>query len=146
MKKLLLILLICSSLFSKSIYTLDNVKNLHIYFANKSGFLDKQDKDKILQYIKNELTKAGFVLGKTDSSTFFLKVSAKEVDDTYIINVQSGLAEEVITRRKDNIETFAYTYFASELIESDEPKEDTVEVIEFLLNQFIVAYKDDNEE
>jgi len=108
--------------------------------------MSKKEKDKIVKYIKGELTKAGFVLGKADSSTFFFKVNAKEVDDTYIINIQSGLAEEVTTSRKDNIETFAYTYFASELIESDEPIEDTVEMIEFLLNQFIVAYKDDNEE
>ena len=146
MKKLLFIILTCSSLFSASIYTLDNVKNLNIYFANKSGFLEKEQKNDISKSIKKELEKAGFIFGKADSVTFFVKVQAKEIDDAYIINIQLGIAEDVITKRKDNIETFSFTYLRSELIESDEPYEDTVDMINFLLNEFIVAHKDDNEE
>ncbi len=145
-RNLLIILFTCSLLFSKSIYTLDNVKNINLYFENKSGFLDKNQKESISKYIKTELEKASFIFGEADSIIFFVKVNAKELDGTYIINIQLGIAEEVVTNRKDKIETFAYTYIGSEMIESDEPYEDTLEMIEFLLHQFIEAHKDDNEE
>lgn len=146
MKKLLLIFLTCSSLFSASIYTLDNVKKLSIYFSNKSGYIDKQQKNDIKKSIREKLEKAGFIFTKPDSVTLIVKVQAKEIDETYVINVQLGTAEYVITKREGDVETFAYTYLRSELIESDEPYEDTVDMINFLLDQYIVAYKDDNEE
>lgn len=146
MKSIILVLLIYTSLFSKSIFTLDYVKDIGIFFSNKSGFIDKKQKQNINKLIKKELEKSGFVFGKPDSSTLVVKVKAKELDETYFISIQLGLAEDVITKRKENIETFAYTYLRSELIESDEPYEDTVEMIEFLLSEFILAHKDDNEE
>ena len=146
MKSLILVLLISSTLFSNSIFTLDNVKNISIFFSNKSGFIDKEQKKSIKKYIQKELENAGFVFGKPDSNTMVIKIRAKELDDTYFISIQVGMAEEVITKRENNIETFAYTYLRSELIESEEPYEDTVDMIDFLLNQFILAHKDDNEE
>lgn len=146
MKKILLFLLLNTYLFSSSIYTLDNVKNVGIYFENKADFLGKEDKKKIKDYITKELKKVGFVFGKTDSDTIVLKINSKELDGTYFIHVSFALAEDVITKREGNIEALANTYLAGELIESDEPVEDTTEMVEFLLAQFIAAYKDDNEE
>ncbi|MDA7817274.1 hypothetical protein N9A28_03695 [Sulfurimonas sp.] len=146
MRKLLLLIFTCSLVFSSSIYTLDNVKNLNIYFDNKSGFLDNKNKEDINKLITKELTSAGFIFGKTDAIIFFVKVKAKELDETYFINVELGLAEEVITKREGSVETFAHTYIGSELIESEEPYTDTVELIEYLLHEFIESYKDDNEE
>ena len=146
MKILFLVLLTCSFLLSSSIYTLDSVKNLNIYFDNKSGFLDKKNKEDINEYVETELKKAGFIFGRTDSIIFFIKVKAKELDETYFISVDMGIAEEVITKREGSIETFARTYSSNEFIESVEPYEDTLEVIEFLLQQFIESHRDDNEE
>ena len=146
MKKIILILLFNIYLLGSSIYTLDNIKNVGIYIENKTDFLGKEDKKKITEYITEELKKVGFIFGKTDSDTIVLKINSKELDGTYFIHVSFALAEDIITRREGNIEALANTYLASELIESDEPTEDTIELVEFLLAQFIAAYKDDNEE
>ena len=146
MRKIILFLLIYSSLFSASIYTLDNVKNINFYLANKADFLDKEQKTYIKKFVKEKLQKAGFIFGKTDSQTIIIRIDAKEVESTYIINIRFGLAEDVVTMRKDNIETFAYTYLSNTMIESDEPYEDTLEYIQFLLYEFIQAHKEDNEE
>jgi len=146
MKKLLLLLLTYGTLFSASFYTLDNVKSLNLYVANQADFMDKKQKNEIKKNLKIRLQKAGFIFGETDSITFMLKIEAIDVDDTQVINVQIGLAEEVITSRKASIETFAFTYLANDFIESDEPYIDTVESINFLVSEFINAYRDDNEQ
>ena len=127
-------------------YTLDNVDNIAIYMDLHGDFIGKDEKKELTEFTKDKLVKAGFVFGKVDSAYIIIKVNAKEIDDTYIINIQLGLAEDVATFRKDKIETFAYTYLASTMIEADEPMEETKEYIAFLLYEFIAAHKEDNEE
>jgi len=144
--KIILSLLLGSSLFSSTIYTLDNVKNLNFYLDSNAGFIGKEEKKDISQFAKDTLKKAGFVFGMTDSIIAVVKINSKEVDSTYVINIQFGLAEDVVTMRKDKIETFAYTYLANTMIESDEPYEDTLEYLQFLLYEFIAVHKEDNEE
>jgi len=145
-KVLVFFLLLYSSLFSKSIYTLDNVEKLGIYMDLHADFIGKDEKIQLKKFVKDKLLKAGFVFGKVDSAFIIVRLNAKEIDDTYIINIDLGLAEDVATFRKDNTETFAYTYLAGSMIESDEPMEDTKEYIAFLLYEFIAAHKEDNEE
>ena len=145
MKKLLLILFTCGTLFSASFYTLDNLNSLNLYVANQVGFMDKKQKENIKKSLKSRLQKAGFIFGRTDSTTFMLKIESININDTEVIYVQIGLGEEVTTSRKDKIKSFAFTYLANDFIESDEPYIDTIESIDFLLSEFINAYKDDNE-
>lgn len=141
MKKIFLGLLFSMQLFSASIYTLDNLHDLSLYIDNQTDFMDKKE-------IKTELTKrleeAGFVFGKTDALILVIKIQSLEIEDSMAIHVSIGLGEEVITRRKDKIETFSYTYLESKFIEGYDPKEDTNEALNTLIDDFIAAFKDDN--
>ncbi|PHR57117.1 MAG: hypothetical protein COA44_06940 [Arcobacter sp.] len=141
MKKFLLILLFTSQLFSASIYTLDNIHDLNLYIDNQTDFMDKKEiKDSLTQKLK----KAGFVFGEIDALILVIKIKSLEIEDSMAIVVSIGLGEEVITRRKDKIETFSYTYIESKFIEGYDPKEDTTEALDTLINDFIEAYEDDN--
>jgi len=146
MKYLVLFFLLFSSVFAKSIYTLDNLHKLGIYMDTHADFIGKAEKAELKEFLKSKLIKAGFVFGEVDSAYIIVKIDAKEIDDTYIVNILFGVAEDVATFRKDNIETFAYTYLTSKMIEADEPMEETKEYIAFLLYEFIAAHKEDNEE
>ncbi|MCW8894867.1 MAG: hypothetical protein OQK48_02140 [Sulfurimonas sp.] len=144
-KKLFILLLLSSSLFSSSVFTLDNIKNLKFHFTNNTYFMEKDEKQEIEKFIKNKLQKAGFVFGEVDPITFVVKVKSIEIDEVHVITVFIGLAEDVTTKRIDKIETYAFTYMADTLIESEDPYEDTLEAIDFLTCQFLTAYGDDNE-
>lgn len=146
MKTLLLILLLSSSLFSASIYTLDNINNLSIYFTSDAGFITKEKKAALQKMVKDKLVNAGFVFGQTDAQLLVMRVNAIEVEGTYVVNIQVGISEDVMTKRIDNIETFAYTYQSSKFFEAFEPYEDTREAMSLLLDKFLAAHKDDNEE
>jgi len=141
MKKLLLTLLLVTQAFSASIYTLDNIKDLNLYIDNQTDFMDKKE---IKQNLTKKLEKAGFVFGETDALILVIKIQSLETEDSVAIAVSIGLGEEVVTRRKDKIETFSYTYMESKFIEGYDPKEDTNEALDSLINDFIEAHKDDN--
>jgi len=144
-KKIILFLLICSSLFSKSFYTLDNVNSLSLYMPIKTGYMDKEQKKNLKDSVIQKLKKAGFVFGKTDATTFMVKIQSINVNDTEIIHIQIGLGEEVLTKRPGNIHSYAFTYLANDFIESDEPILDTIESVDFLLSEFLESHKEDNE-
>jgi hypothetical protein len=145
MKKIILFLLVCSSLFSQSFYTLDNVKSLSLYMPNKATYMDKEQKKNLKDSVIKRLKDAGFVFGKTDATTIMIKIESISVDDTEVIHVQLALGEEVLTSRPGKIHTFALTYLATDFIDSDEPLQDTIESVDFLMSEFLEAYKDDNE-
>ena len=50
MKKIFLAILFSAQLFSASIYTLDNIRDLNLYIDNQTDFMDKKE-------LKKELTK-----------------------------------------------------------------------------------------
>ena len=146
MKKIFLALLLSTQLFSQSYYTLDNVRSLNLYFASEAEFLTKEQKDELKQTITKKLETAGFVFGETDAYVFVVKIESIEIEESQAIDIQVKLGEEVITKRQDDIETFAYTYLEHKLIEGYDPFEDTLEAINMLLDGFIASHKDDNEE
>lgn len=145
MKKLFLALLLSTSLYSASLYTLDNVHSLNLYFASEADFLTKEKKATIKDILTDKLTKAGFTLGETDASVLVVKVDAIEVKGTQVIHIEVGIGEEVITKRKDQIETFSYTYLSSKFIKTQDPDKATLESLTLLVDEFIKAQKDDNE-
>ena len=141
-----LLILTCGSAFSSSIYTLDNVHSLNLYLANETEFLDKEKKQMIKSDLTKKLEEAGFVFGQTDATILVIKIQSLEIEESVAIYISVGLGEEVITKRKDKIESFAYTYLESKFIEGYDPYEDTMEALNGLIDDFISAYKDDNEE
>lgn len=146
MKKILLIFVVfISFLYADSLFTLDGVQKLDIYIANKTSFIGTKEKDEIKKLLKDELSQNGFIFGEVDPIVLVLAISSKEIDENFVINIDFILAEEVTAHRGGkNIKTFANTYQMSELIESNEPLEDTKRTIDIILQQFIKSHKQDN--
>ena len=147
MKKLLLLLFTCSALFSASLFTLENVGNVNIYLANESAMVSEKQESEIKTYVTTELKKAGFVIGESDPSTFFVKIASFEFNNVVVVNLQVGLGEEVKTKRNHGIETFAFTYSANDFFDTDSKsvKADIKESLEMLVSEFLETYKEDNE-
>lgn len=95
--------------------------------------------------ITQKLTKAGFALGETDANILVVKIDALEAKETQVIHIEVGLGEEVITKRQNNIQTFAYTYLASKFIKMQDPDKETLQALTILIDEFIKAHKEDNE-
>lgn len=145
MKKFLFLsIFFISSLFGESLFTLDGVKNLNFYLANKTTFLGAKEKKEIESLVKEELEENGFTFGEVDAIILVLAISSKEVEERQVVNIDFILAEEVTAHREEDVKTFANTYQMSELIATDEAYEETLEMIKIMLHQFIKSHKEDN--
>lgn len=145
MKKFLLLLTFTLSLSASMPYTLENLDDLRIYIINKSDFIDKAQEKALVESVSKKLIKAGFAMDTIDSPTFLLSIESTKVASTFIINTSIAVGEEVITKRKDAVETLAFTYHANDFMESKDPLVETIESVHFLLDNFLEAHLDDQE-
>ena len=90
MKSLFLALVFAGSLFSASLYTLDNVHSLNLYFSSDANFLTAEKKDELKSMVTQKLEKAGFVFGETDADIFVVKVSALEIEGSLALHLEIG--------------------------------------------------------
>lgn len=144
-RKIALILLLSTILFSSSKFTLDGVKNLKIMIVERTKFIDKEAKEELKSLIVKKLKKEDFTFGEIDSTTFIIEIKSIEVKDIYVLEVSLFLGEDVKTNREELTDTFAYTYMQSVLVESEFLHEDTLSAVDFLVCQFLEAYRDDKE-
>lgn len=145
MKKFLLFLMLSSAAFAALPFTLDNMESLRVYVVNKSDFMNVEQTAKIKEDVIKKLLAAGITIGAPDSPTLMLKLDAIKVNDHYIVSTSITIGEEVITKRKDAVQTLAFTYNATDFFTTNEPYADTMESVHYLLDDFIEAYKDDKE-
>lgn len=145
MRKLLFALLLSSSLNCASLYTLDNVHSLNLYFASEARFLDQDKKTALKNMVTEKLTQAGFALGETDASIFVVKIDALETKESHAVHIDVGLGEEVIAKRQKKVQTFAYTYLETKFIQTQDPYTQTFTLLASLVDAFIKSHKEDNE-
>ena len=147
MKNIFLSLIFLSSLASSAQipYTLDNLKKLNLFYADRSGLFSKKEKEEIKASILDKLANHGFIQNATDPSTLVIKVKTIDIDDTIVANITLLVGEEVITKREANIETLALTFHLNKFVELDEPTKEIKELIDSMLGEFLKLYKEDME-
>ncbi len=146
MRKFFLILSLCSLLFGESIFTLENTDNLKVYLANETDFMTQEQLVFIKKTAEEKLKAAGIQLNKTDASTFMVKIEAMEIEESFALIIHVGIGEEVITKRKGDVRTFAWTYYETDFIDTNKPYEDALESINYLINSFVESYHEDMEQ
>jgi len=144
MKFLATLIFTFSTLFSATYFSLDDVTSLHLHMLNKVEFMDEKQKDTLKKDIISKLKKAGFKFGEVDSAAFIIKIKSIEIEDGEVVHISVSLGEDVIVSRKDEIDVFSFTYYTDDLIEADEPYEETIDALNSLISKFINAYEDDN--
>lgn len=147
MKKIILSLIILFSLASGAQipYTLENLKKLNLFYADRSGLFTKKEQEEIKKSILDKLTSHGFVQNAIDPSTLVVKIKTIDIDDTIIANITLLVGEEVITKREANIETLALTFHLNNFVELDEPTKDIKELVDSMLGELLKLYKEDME-
>lgn len=144
-RRITLILLLCSLLFASSKFTLNGVSNVKIFLTHRADFIDTKLKNEIKNLAREKLEKEHFIFDKIDSTSFIIDIKAIQVQEIYILNITLMLGEDVQTNRDKNVRTFAYTYMENIFLESEFPKEETKDAVDFLICHFLDAYKDDQE-
>lgn len=144
MKWIVALLMAVQMLSAAMPFTLENLNGLRLFLINQSDFIKPSDEIALKRHIKNRLKKEGFLLDVRDPKTFFVKIESIQSGKLTFINTQIGVGEEVVTHRHDDVETFAFTYHYNDFIETETPREDLNVSIDFMMDEFLEHYRDDN--
>lgn len=143
----LLFLSLCfvSSLHASGPFTLSDIERIHIYVKNDSELFDDKDVKELQKRLLRVVQMLGLKAEQRDAPTLMLKIESISSESKHYLYVKLALGEDIVTKRKGETKVFSLTYDASDFIESEEPKKDLFESVDFLTDEFMAHFKEDNE-
>lgn len=145
-KVLFLMLIIDSTLYSGSVFTLSGIKKVHPIVKINTKKIPKNYKKMILQEIKINLDDLKINYTDHNKRIFTILVNSYEVGNSSIIDVELRICEQVKRINLDG-KSFAVTYISKEyfLLNKDDDLEDLFEdALDTLLNRFSEQYEEEN--
>ena len=151
MQKLLILfsflLLLQTALFATTPYNLESIKALNILIIDQNDILSTAAEKQLKNALKKKLANNGIKGEKDGVGAMFVKINATVKGNTTIAFITLGVGEEAIIKRGEKeVASFALTYSYDDMIESLNPETDVYDsVINFLIDEFLEQYTEDNE-
>lgn len=146
MIKFVLIIFTAIYAFAITPYSLENIKELNIKVLNKKETVSKELEEKIENKIKEEFKKLGIKTQSKSFSNFKVRIKIDKIKDVDFVRTSIIVSEDVIPLRDTSLETIAITYKKDDSFESEDLEIDIYEsIIEYLLEEFIEQYKEEND-
>lgn len=141
------ILLLQLTLFATTPYNLEGIRALNVLVIDQSSTISSQMKEKISAGLKEKLEKNGIQSKKDGVGALFVKITSAKIGKTTVVYINLGIGEETEINRSHRVKSFALTYSFDDMIESENVDADVYDsVINFLLDEFLEQYYEDNEE
>jgi thioredoxin-related protein len=127
-------------------YSLENLKEFHVKFFDKSKILSDAQKDTIKQKLKNQFEAIGVNTNPKEYSNLVIKVESVELDSAKVLNITLRVIEDVIPKRDTQLEAIGITYYKNDLFELDEEPFEMIEesIFKYLIPEFLKQYKEEN--
>ena len=146
MKKLLLLVLFFSYSFSITPFSLENLKEFNVKVLNKKETISKELEKKIVDKITIEFQKLGIKTQTKSFSNFKIRIKIDKIKDINFVRTAISVSEDVIPLRDKNLEMLAITYKKEDSFESEDLELDIYEsIVDYLLDDFIEQYKEEND-
>ena len=151
MQKLLILfsflLLLQTALFATTPYNLESIKALNILIIDQNDILSTAAEKQLKNALKKKLANNGIKGEKDGVGAMFVKINATVKGNITIAFITLGVGEEAIIKRGEKeVASFALTYSYDDMIESLNPETDVYDsVINFLIDEFLEQYSEDNE-
>lgn len=146
MKKLLLLAIFLTHSFALTPFSLEGLKEVNLKVLNKRETISKELETKIENKIKEEFKKLGIKTQSKSFSNFKVRIKIDKIKDVDFVRTSIIVSEDVIPLRDTSLETIAITYKKDDSFESEDLEIDIYEsIIEYLLEEFIEQYKEEND-
>ena len=126
-------------------FTLTNLSCANTFVKNDSDLLDKEDTAKIKGILNGAVEKIGIKTNGRDCATLMVKVESLTMEGHHALHIKLAVGEDLPTYRKEEVGTFGLSYDSADFIESENPKSDVLESVQFLADEFVAHFKEDNE-
>ena len=112
-----------------------------------SKTISESTREKILHDLQVKLEKNGIKSSKDDVGALFVKITSTKIANTTVAYINLGVGEQAEIDRSPKVKSFVLSYGFDDMIESDNIDADVYDsVMNFLINEFLEQYHDDNEE
>ena len=151
MKKLSLLLsfLLFSqlTLFATTPYNLEGISALRVLIIDVQKTVSPELHAKIIKALKNQLEKNGIKSEKEGVGAIYIKLTSAKVGETTVVHINFTVGEEAEILRLSNVPSFALTYSLDDMIDSKNVEAEVYDsIVNFLMNEFLEQFHEDNEE
>lgn len=141
---LLCAVFIQTALFAISPFSLEELRGVNITVLNKSGLLEESLAKEIEKKIAFKLLPLGIESSSKQFSNFLIKLDLIKSSTPNICHVTLSLIENGTFKRTKPIDALAISYTKNDLFECVDVQKEIVESIDFLVDEFIEQYKEEN--
>lgn len=135
------------TLFATTPYNLEGIKALNVLVIDQSATISPELEKKISVGLKSKLEKNGIASKKDGVGALFVKITSTKIGKTTVAYINLGIGEEAEIDRSHKVKSFALTYSFDDMIESENIEADVYDsVMNFLIDEFLEQYHEDNEE
>ncbi|MEA3354723.1 MAG: hypothetical protein U9Q33_13005 [Campylobacterota bacterium] len=147
MRFFILVILLLSSSYALSPFSLEGFKEANVKLFDKNKVLTKQMKKKIKTDLFTQLKSSGIKTKSDNFSNLIVKIEAVKLDENYVVNINFFIVEDVIPSRDKELESLGITYKKGDFFvaeSSDLQQEIYDSVIDFILFDFLEQHKEEN--
>lgn len=135
------------TLFATTPYNLEGIKALNVLVIDQSATISPELEKKISDGLKDKLEKNGIASKKDGVGALFVKITSTKIGKTTVAYINLGIGEEAEIDRSHKVKSFALTYSFDDMIKSENIEADVYDsVMNFLIDEFLEQYHEDNEE
>jgi hypothetical protein len=128
-------------------YNLEGIQALNVLVVDENSAISPQLKNKIAEELKSKLEKNGIKSKKESVGALFVKINSLKSGKNTVVCISFGIGEEARIERAGQIDTFAVSYSNSDLFESEDVDADVYDaIVNFLMEEFLEQFREDNEE
>jgi hypothetical protein len=135
------------TLFATTPYNLEGIKALNVLVLDQSGTISPELRQRLIKELKSKLETNGIDSKKDGVGALFVKITSTKIGKTTVAYIHLGIGEEAEVIRLDRVKSFALTYSYDDMIESENIEAEVYDsVMNFLIEEFLEQYREDNEE
>lgn len=148
MKYLMALVLLASTLFAISPFSLEGIKEVNVVVLNKGKVLSEKEEAALTFKVKEKLHQLGIKTESEHYSNFLVKIQAQKFKDSYAVLTGIAVVEDVIPYRDQSLENIGITYQKNDFFDTSaaDLKPDIYEsILDYLMADFMEQYREENE-
>ena len=135
------------TLFAAAPYNLEGIESLNVLVMDSSKTISPELKQKIEKELKEKLEKSGIKSKKDGVGALFVKIDALKSAKSTVVTISFGIGEDARIERAGSIDSFVVSYSNNDFFESDDVNADIYDsIVNYLMEEFLEQFREDNEE
>ncbi|WP_345976040.1 hypothetical protein [Sulfurimonas sp. HSL3-7] len=135
------------TVFAAAPYNLEGIASLNVLVIDSGKTITPALKQKIENELKEKLEKSGIKSKKEGVGALFVKIDALKSANSTVVSISFGVGEDARIERAGTVDSFVLSYSNDDFFESEDVNADVYDsIVNYLMEEFIEQFREDNEE